>query len=29
MCQKLREKVIALEVVKGEKTASKVEETKY
>lgn len=28
-CQKLREKVIALEVIKEEKTVSKVEETKY
>lgn len=29
LCQKLREKVIALEAVKEEKTASKVEEAKY
>lgn len=28
MCQKLREKVIALYVVKEEKTENKVEETK-
>lgn len=29
MCQKLREKVIALEAVKEEKTGNKVEEAKY